>query len=209
MYEGSMNMGKYESDARKLLEYVGGKENIGAVTHCMTRMRFALVDPAKADTKQIEALSSVKGTFTQAGQFQVIIGNDVQSFYNDFVSVSGVEGVSKDEVKKEAKGNLNLLQRAVADIAEIFAPLIPAIIVGGLILGFRNIIGEINLMNGGTQTLIQVSQFWQVFIAFFGSSERRSSISCRLASPGLLQEKWEPPRSLELFWGLPLYLPSF
>ncbi len=123
MYEGSMNMGKYESDARKLLEYVGGKENIGAVTHCMTRMRFALVDPAKADTKQIEALSSVKGTFTQAGQFQVIIGNDVQSFYNDFVSVSGVEGVSKDEVKKEAKGNLNLLQRAVADIAEIFAPL--------------------------------------------------------------------------------------
>ncbi|MGL6217282.1 MAG: glucose PTS transporter subunit EIIB, partial [Lacrimispora sphenoides] len=153
-------MGKYESDARKLLEYVGGKENIGAVTHCMTRMRFALVDPAKAETKQIETLSSVKGTFTQAGQFQVIIGNDVQSFYNDFVSVSGVEGVSKDEVKKEAKGNLNLLQRAVADIAEIFAPLIPAIIVGGLILGFRNIIGEINLMNGGTQTLIQVSQFW-------------------------------------------------
>ncbi|HBE85605.1 MAG TPA: PTS maltose transporter subunit IIBC, partial [Lachnoclostridium sp.] len=98
-------MGKYESDARKLLEYVGGKENIGAVTHCMTRMRFALVDPEKADTKLIEALSSVKGTFTQAGQFQVIIGNDVQSFYNDFVSVSGVEGVSKDDVKKEAKGN--------------------------------------------------------------------------------------------------------
>jgi PTS system trehalose-specific IIC component len=160
MYEGSMDMGKYESDARKLLEYVGGKENIGAVTHCMTRMRFALVDPEKADTKQIEALSSVKGTFTQAGQFQVIIGNDVQSFYNDFVSVSGVEGVSKDEVKKEAKGNLNLLQRAVADIAEIFAPLIPAIIVGGLILGFRNIIGEIKFMNGGTETLIQASQFW-------------------------------------------------
>lgn len=153
-------MGKYVNDAIKLLEYVGGKENIGAVSHCMTRLRFVLADAKKADAGKIETLASVKGTFTQAGQFQVIIGNDVQTFYNDFASVSGLEGVSKDEVKKEAKGNMNLLQRSVADIAEIFAPLIPAIIVGGLILGFRNVIGEIKFMNGGTETLISVSQFW-------------------------------------------------
>ena len=153
-------MGKYESDGKKLLEYVGGKENISAVSHCMTRMRFVLTDADKADTQKIEALESVKGTFTQAGQFQVIIGNDVQSFYNDFTAVSGIEGVSKEAVKVEAKGNMNLLQRAVADIAEIFAPLIPAIIVGGLILGFRNIIGEIKFINGGTQTLIEASIFW-------------------------------------------------
>lgn len=153
-------MGKYSDDAKKLLEYVGGKENITAVTHCITRMRFVLADPAKADVAKIEALKSAKGTFTQAGQFQVIIGNDVQAFYNDFTAVSGIEGVSKEEVKQEAKGNMNPLQKAVANIAEIFAPLIPAIIVGGLILGFRNIIGEIKFMNGGTQTLIEVSQFW-------------------------------------------------
>lgn len=109
---------------------------------------------------KIEALKSVKGTFTQAGQFQVIIGNDVSVFYNEFTSVSGIEGVSKEEVKQEAKGNMNPVQKAVANIAEIFAPLIPAIIVGGLILGFRNIIGEIQFMNGGTETLIEVSQFW-------------------------------------------------
>ncbi len=142
-------MGKYENDSRQLLDLVGGKENIGAVTHCMTRMRFVLSDPSKADTVKIEALKSVKGTFTQAGQFQVIIGNDVQTFYNEFAAISGIEGVSKDEVKKEAKGNMNALQRIVADIAEIFAPLIPAIIVGGLILGFRNVIGEIKFMNDG------------------------------------------------------------
>ena len=153
-------MGKYSDDAKKLLEYVGGKQNISAVTHCMTRMRFVLADPEKADVAKIEALKSVKGTFTQAGQFQVIIGNDVSVFYNEFTSVSGIEGVSKEEVKKEAKGNMNPVQKAVANIAEIFAPLIPAIIVGGLILGFRNIIGEIQFMNGGTETLIEVSQFW-------------------------------------------------
>lgn len=153
-------MGKYSDDAKKLLEYVGGKQNISAVTHCMTRIRFVLADPEKADVAKIEALKSVKGTFTQAGQFQVIIGNDVSVFYNEFTSVSGIEGVSKEEVKQEAKGNMNPVQKAVANIAEIFAPLIPAIIVGGLILGFRNIIGEIQFMNGGTETLIEVSQFW-------------------------------------------------
>ena len=73
-------MGKYQDDVQALLRLVGGKENIQAVSHCMTRMRFVLVDPSKADTKQIERLSSVKGTFTQAGQFQVIIGNDVGCF---------------------------------------------------------------------------------------------------------------------------------
>lgn len=153
-------MRKYSDDAKKLLDYVGGKQNITAVTHCMTRMRFVLADPEKADVAKIEALKSVKGTFTQAGQFQVIIGNDVSVFYNEFTSVSGIEGVSKEEVKQEAKGNMNPVQKAVANIAEIFAPLIPAIIVGGLILGFRNIIGEIRFMNGGTETLIEVSQFW-------------------------------------------------
>ena len=65
-------MGKFKEDAASLLSYVGGKQNISAVSHCVTRMRFVLVDPAKADIKKIEDLASVKGTFTQAGQFQVI-----------------------------------------------------------------------------------------------------------------------------------------
>ena len=83
-------MGKYEQDARRLLEYVGGKENIAAVSHCVSRMRFVLNNPAKADVAKIEALKSAKGTFTQAGQFQVIIGNTVSDFYNDFIAVSGI-----------------------------------------------------------------------------------------------------------------------
>ena len=153
-------MGKFTGDSKKLLEYVGGRENIAAVSHCVTRMRFVLNDPSKADTEAIESLSSAKGTFTQAGQFQVIIGNEVSTFYNDFAEVAGIEGVSKDAVKKAAMQNQTLLQRIMSSLAEIFAPLIPAIIVGGLILGFRNIIGEIALFDGGTKTLTQISVFW-------------------------------------------------
>ena len=153
-------MGKYEQDARLLLEYVGGKENIAAVSHCVSRMRFVLNDLAKADVAKIEALKSAKGTFTQAGQFQVIIGNTVSDFYNDFIAVSGIDGVSKEAVKSAAKQNQNALQKVMSVLAEIFAPLIPAIITGGLILGFRNCIDSIYFFNNGTQTLCDISQFW-------------------------------------------------
>lgn len=153
-------MGKFQEDAEKLLKEVGGKENIAAVTHCVTRMRFVLNDPEKADVKAIEDLDSVKGTFTNAGQFQVIIGNEVPDFYNDFVGVSGVEGVSKEQGKKIAKQNQNVVQRVIGVLAEIFTPIIPAIIVGGLILGFRNVLEGIpfDALNG--KTIVEVSTFW-------------------------------------------------
>ena len=167
-------MAKYTEDASRLLELVGGKENISAVTHCMTRMRFVLVDPDKADVKAIEDLPAAKGTFTQAGQFQVIIGNDVADFYQEFTAVSGIEGVSKEAAKAAAGANQNPLQRAMGVLGEIFAPLIPALICGGLILGFRNIIGEVNFFDDtgafnlehGTQSIADMSQFWMTMFNF-------------------------------------------
>ena len=153
-------MAKFTKDATELLKLVGGKENIQAVTHCVTRMRFVLRDPSKADIPSIEDLPSVKGTFTQSGQFQVIIGNEIQEFYNDFVKISGIEGVSKEEVKETAKSQQNTIQKIMSNMGEIFAPIIPALIVGGLILGFRNVIDSMAIMEGGTKTLCQVSQFW-------------------------------------------------
>ena len=143
-------MAKFTDDATKLLEYVGGKENINAITHCVTRMRFVLADPKKANIKKIESLPSVKGTFTQAGQFQVIIGNEVADFYKEFTSIAGIEGVSKDAAKNAAKDNQTPLQKVMSNIAEIFAPLIPAIICGGLILGFRNILETAVVLQEGT-----------------------------------------------------------
>ncbi|MBM7642298.1 PTS system trehalose-specific EIIBC component [Streptococcus loxodontisalivarius] len=170
-------MGKFENDAKALLEAIGGKENVSAVTHCATRMRFVLGDPAKADVKSIETIPSVKGTFTNAGQFQVIIGNDVPVFYNDFTAVSGIEGVSKEAAKSAAKSHQNPIQRVMTMLAEIFTPIIPAIIVGGLILGFRNVLEGVQMewlgqkvVDGVKQvtssgqpvynTIVDVSQFW-------------------------------------------------
>lgn len=122
-------MGKYAEDAKELLRLVGGRENIAAVSHCVTRMRFVLVDQSKAD-------------------------------------VAGIEGVSKDEVKQAAKKNQNVIQRLVAALAEIFAPLIPTIITGGLILGFCNCIDSMYLFENGTKTLCDISQFWSGMDSF-------------------------------------------
>ncbi|EOT39921.1 PTS system trehalose-specific EIIBC component [Enterococcus columbae] len=153
-------MGKYEKDARDLLAAIGGKENVSAVTHCATRMRFVLVDPKKADQSKIENIPVVKGMFTNAGQFQVIIGNDVPVFYADFTAISGISGVSKEDAKSVAKQNQNPVQRVITLLAEIFTPLLPAIIVGGLILGFRNILEGVQFGFLGNQTIVAVSPFW-------------------------------------------------
>lgn len=154
-------MGKFENQAREMLEAIGGKENISAVTHCATRMRFVLVDEKKADVKRIESISPVKGTFTNAGQFQVIIGNDVPIFYGDFTAVSGIEGVSKEAAKSAAKSNQNPVQRVMTMLAEIFTPIIPALIVGGLILGFRNVLEGVQFSALDGKTIVEVSPFWR------------------------------------------------
>lgn len=153
-------MGKFKNDVLGLLESIGGKDNIVTVTHCATRLRFVLQDPKKADIGKIEAVKSVKGTFTQAGQFQIIIGNEVSSFYNELIQETGLKEASKDDAKKAGRQNLNFLQRMVSHLGEIFAPIIPAIVVGGLILGFRNVIGDIQMFDDGTKTLTEISQFW-------------------------------------------------
>lgn len=152
-------MGKYQHEAQELLKAIGGKENVTAVTHCATRMRFVLADESKADVKTIENIPTVKGTFTNAGQFQVIIGNDVPVFYNDFTAVSGIEGVSKEAAKSAAKSNQNAIQRVMTMLAEIFTPIIPAIIVGGLILGFRNLLEGVQMEWLGQQVIDGVKQF--------------------------------------------------
>ena len=111
-------MANCQADVKALLQHIGGKENIRAVSHYMTQMRFVLVDPAKAETDKIEALPSVKGTFTQAGQFQVIIGNDVADFYNQFTAFAGIEGVSKDAVKAAAASNQSVAGAAHCGYSE-------------------------------------------------------------------------------------------
>ncbi|EJC1210671.1 PTS trehalose transporter subunit IIBC [Vibrio parahaemolyticus] len=151
-------------DVERLIELVGGADNIASVSHCLTRLRFVLNDTDKADTKQLEALRMVKGCFTNAGQFQVVIGTEVDEVYKVLIELSGKSEASKDESKNAARQNMNIVERGISHLAEIFVPLLPAIITGGLILGFRNVIGDIKMFDG--QTLTEISQFWATVHSF-------------------------------------------
>ncbi|WP_129830365.1 PTS trehalose transporter subunit IIBC [Vibrio parahaemolyticus] len=151
-------------DVERLIELAGGPDNIASVSHCLTRLRFVLNDTDKADTKQLEALRMVKGCFTNAGQFQVVIGTEVDEVYKVLIELSGKSEASKDESKNAARQNMNIVERGISHLAEIFVPLLPAIITGGLILGFRNVIGDIKMFDG--QTLTEISQFWATVHSF-------------------------------------------
>ena len=186
-------MGKYQEDAKLLLEYVGGKENIAAVSHCVSRMRFVLNDPAKADVAKIEALKSAKGTFTQAGQFQVIIGNTVSDFYNDFIAVSGIDGVSKDAVKSAAKQNQTTLQKIMSALAEIFAPLIPAIIGGSMVKLLVMLLGMAGVLSADGETYKILNTigdaafyFLPVMVAASASKKFNTNMFIAIAIAGLM-----------------------
>ena len=146
-------------DSKKILELVGGEVNINSVSHCMTRLRFVIKDENLIDKEGIENLNIVKGTFSQGGQFQVIIGNNVAEMYKEMVKGTNLKIVSKDEVKHEGAKNMNVFQKIAIFLSEIFAPIIPAIIVGGLILGFRNLmVLDFGFLGG--QSLVDLHQFW-------------------------------------------------
>ncbi|MDV6252639.1 PTS trehalose transporter subunit IIBC [Vibrio sp. EA2] len=151
-------------DVQRLIELVGGPDNIASVSHCLTRLRFVLNKTEQADIKQLEALPIVKGCFTNAGQFQVVIGTEVDEVYKVLIEMTGKSEASKDESKNAARQNMNIVERGISHLAEIFVPLLPAIITGGLILGFRNVIGDIKMFDG--QTLTEISQFWATVHSF-------------------------------------------
>ncbi|WP_120510430.1 PTS trehalose transporter subunit IIBC [Photobacterium salinisoli] len=148
----------------QLVARIGGEANIVSVSHCLTRLRFVLQDPKAASVPELEAIPMVKGCFTNAGQFQVVIGTEVDQVYKQLNAMLGDKAVSKDEAKVAARQNMSLLERGISHLAEIFVPLLPAIITGGLILGFRNVIGDIAMFDG--QTLTQISPFWAQVHAF-------------------------------------------
>ncbi|MCD7839784.1 MAG: glucose PTS transporter subunit IIA [Erysipelotrichaceae bacterium] len=149
-------MGKYQNEANTLLQAIGGKENIQSVMHCVTRMRFVLNDTNIVDTKAIENLDCTKGIVNQSGQFQVIIGNDVTQFYNDFINVSGISETSDTNTDSTQQ---TLPQKIIGTIGEIFAPLIPIIICGGFIIGLHNCLDmfvDIYPFLSGINTLLDI-----------------------------------------------------
>ncbi|MFD2306666.1 PTS trehalose transporter subunit IIBC [Enterococcus termitis] len=147
-----------QDELKNLLTAVGGKENIQSLTHCVTRLRFRLLDESKVDKKAIEALSFQKGQVSQGGQYQVIIGPDVEKVYTEFNQVNQIDTDRQKSVKVvNLKKEGNIIQRLLGSLSDIFIPLLPAIIAGGLILGIRNIIGDVDFGGG---TVASKSIFW-------------------------------------------------
>ncbi|OOF63515.1 PTS trehalose transporter subunit IIBC [Rodentibacter pneumotropicus] len=148
----------------KLIVAIGGRENIATVTHCITRLRFVLNDESKVDAKAIETLPMVKANFSTGGQYQVVIGQEVSDYYKILLNKTGLASVDKEQVKAAARQNQKWYESLISHMADIFIPLLPALISGGLILGFRNVIGDIAMFDG--KTLTQISPFWNSMHSF-------------------------------------------
>lgn len=149
-------MGDFKKEVKDIIESIGGKENVISASHCVTRLRLILKDEHRVDKERLESIEIVKGSFLTSGQFQIIIGNKVKQLYKEFISEVGLGEVSKEEMKVAAQQKMGVVQKIVGGFAEIFTPLLPAIIAGGLILGARNIMGDIKIFGDGTQALTDI-----------------------------------------------------
>ncbi|NNU89893.1 PTS system trehalose-specific EIIBC component [Anoxybacillus sp. CHMUD] len=147
----------------QIVQAVGGKENIIAATHCVTRLRFALKDEGKVDKEALENIDIVKGSFSVNGQFQVVIGQGlVDKVYNEMVEMTGIGRATKQEIKDAAEKKLNPLQRAIKTLADIFIPILPAIVTAGLLMGINNILTGPGIFYEG-KSIVDVHEQWRDF----------------------------------------------
>jgi trehalose PTS system EIIBC or EIIBCA component len=127
----------------EIIEAIGGKENINTATHCVTRLRLVLNDESLVDKDRLEDIDLVRGSFSTNGQFQIVIGQGVvDKAYKILAEETGVESASKQDVKNAAEQKMNPLQRAIKTLADIFIPILPAIVTAGLLMGINNILTQ-------------------------------------------------------------------
>jgi len=131
----------YPTISKQILKSIGGKENLQALAHCATRLRLALKDENKIDEDAIEKIDGVKGQFKVAGQYQIIFGSGiVNKVYMAMAETTGMKDMSTKDVASVGASKQNILQRAVKDLSDIFVPIIPAIVAGGLLMGIFNVL---------------------------------------------------------------------
>ena len=141
--------------AGEVVEAVGGASNISAAAHCATRLRLVIADESKINQQALDDNEDLKGTFAAGGMFQIIVGpGDVDQVYADMVANHGVREVSKDEAKEEAEAGGNIFSRFVKMIADIFVPVLPALIAGGLLMALHSVLTAKGLF--GDQSVIQM-----------------------------------------------------
>ena len=153
-------MSEYRQTAEAIIAAVGGRDNIAAATHCATRLRMVLKDESKIDKAAIDAIALAKGNFLTAGQFQIILGTGtVNKVTAELLDITGVKQVSTQEAKDLGAAKGNLVQRFVKTLSDIFVPIIPAIVAGGLLMGLNNVLTAHDLVIKG-KTLIEAYPQW-------------------------------------------------
>lgn len=131
----------YKSTAKDILEALGGKENVAAAAHCATRLRLVVNDESQIDQKKLDEMEIVKGTFSTGGQYQIILGTGiVNEVYKDFAKLTELSDMSTSEVSSAGSKKMNPIQRFVKMLSDIFVPIIPAIVAGGLLMGLNNLL---------------------------------------------------------------------
>ena len=141
-----MGSNKYFDCANKILQFIGGNENVASAAHCATRLRLVVKGESLINKEEIENLDLVKGAFMNGGQFQVIIGQGiVNKVYAEFANITGIKEMSTADVKAEGAKKLNPLQRLAKVLSDIFVPIIPAIVAAGLLMGLLGLAGKFGL----------------------------------------------------------------
>ena len=132
---------KYTKAAQEILACMGGKDNIASAAHCATRLRLVLKDESLIDKDALEKVELVKGDFNNGGQFQIILGTGiVNHVYAEFIKMANITEMTKEELKKQAAKKMNPVQKLLKTLADVFVPILPALVASGLLMGINNIL---------------------------------------------------------------------
>ena len=140
----------YQSVAKKILERVGGKENVVSLIHCMTRLRFTLKDESVVDDELVKKTKGVMGVMKKAGQYQIIIGNDVANVYNELQKLGNFSNQKVTQPQK--KKNRNILSMLMDTISGIMTPVIPALIGAAMMKVLLTVLPMLGVLDTSGQT---------------------------------------------------------
>ncbi|CGG67746.1 putative sucrose-specific phosphotransferase system (PTS), IIABC component [Streptococcus pneumoniae] len=143
--------------AKKVIDALGGRENVNSVAHCATRLRVMVKDEEKINKEVIENLEKVQGAFFNSGQYQIIFGTGTVNKMYDEVVVLGLPTSSKDDMKAEVAKQGNWFQRAIRTFGDVFVPIIPVIVATGLFMGVRGLFNALEMpLPGDFATYTQI-----------------------------------------------------
>ena len=131
--------------AKKVIDAIGGVENVSSVAHCATRLRVMVKDESKINKDVVENIEKVQGAFFNSGQYQIIFGTGTVNKIYDEVVALGLPTSSKDEMKAEAAKQGNWFQRAIRTFGDVFVPIIPVIVATGLFMGVRGLLNALGV----------------------------------------------------------------